>query len=364
MAKYDEKIKELEDRISSTKYNKKTQHAIGQYKAQIAKLREAQEARSSGGGKGHGYQVRKSGDGTVILLGFPSVGKSTLLNKLTGANSDIGAYEFTTLDVVPGVMKHKHAEIQICDMPGIVKGAASGKGRGKEVLATLQSADLILMLLDVNSPQYLKVIEKEIYDAHVRINQRKPDVKIKKTSKGGIKIGKTVRLKNLTNETIISILKTFRINNADVVIRDKINADQLIDIIAGNKLYIPAITVFNKIDTVSKTKLKQLKKKYHPDLCISAQKDDHIEELKELIYKKLDLMRIYLKEPTKDADMDVPLIVPKNSKIRDVCNKLHRDFVKKFKFARVWGSSAKFGGQKLMLKHKLKDQDILELHMF
>jgi len=56
--------------------------------------------------------------------------------------------------------------------------------------------------------------------------------------------------------------------------------------------------------------------------------------------------------------------VHRNCTIRDVCDKLHRDFVKKFKFARVWGPSARFGGQKLMLKHVLKDDDVLELHIF
>lgn len=364
MGKYDEKIKELEELIVKTKYNKRTQHAIGLYKAQLAKLKESQEARSSKGGKGHGYQVRKTGDGTVILLGFPSVGKSTLLNSMTGAKSPIAAYEFTTLDVVPGVMRYKHAEIQICDMPGIVKGAASGKGRGKEVLATLQSADLIIMLLDVNSPQYLKVIEKEVYNAHVRINQLKPDVKIKKTSKGGIRIGKTIKLTHLDNKTIKDMLRTFRINNADVVIREDIGDDQLIDLIEANKLYIPAITVFNKIDTVTEDKLDILKEKFQPDLCISAQKNNHIIELKELVFRKLDLIRIYLKEPGKEPDMKVPLIMFRDCRIRDVCNKLHRDFVKRFKFSRVWGPSAKFGGQKLMLKHVLKDEDILELHIF
>ncbi len=364
MAKYDDKIKELEEQVAKTKYNKKTQHAIGLYKAQIAKLKESREARSSGGGKGHGYQVRKTGDGTVILLGFPSVGKSTLLNKLTDANSEIGAYEFTTLDVVPGIMKYKHADIQICDMPGIVKGAASGRGRGKEVLATLQSADLILILLDVASPVHRKVIEKEIFDAHVRINQQKPDVKIIKKSRGGLSIGKTVTQTYLSIQTIKDILRTFRINNADVVIRQNLTDDQLIDVIEANKIYVPAIVIFNKIDMIPKEELEKLKKAYFPDLCISAQKENHIGDLKDLIFNKLNLMRIYLKEPAKEADLKVPLIMSVNCNVRDVCNKLHRDFVKKFKFARVWGKSAKFGGQKLMLKHRLKDSDILELHLY
>jgi hypothetical protein len=70
-----------------------------------------------------------------------------------------------------------------------------------------------------------------------------------------------------------------------------------------------------------------------------------------------------LKEAGKDADMEEPMIVRTGATIKDVCNKLHKDFVTKFKFARVWGPSSKFPGQKFMLDHPLKDTDILEIHL-
>jgi len=188
-----DRIKELEKELSTTKYNKKTQHAIGLLKAKIARLKEKQEARKKSGPAFDGYNVKKSGDATVIILGFPSVGKSTLLNALTNAKSQIAAYEFTTLNVIPGVMKYNSAKIQVLDVPGIVHGAASGKGRGKEVLSVLRNADLVIIILDVFHPKYRKVLEKEAYEAGLRLNQHLPDVKIKKTAKGGIDIGATVR---------------------------------------------------------------------------------------------------------------------------------------------------------------------------
>ena len=128
---YNEQIKEFEEELKKTKYNKKTQHHIGLVKAKIAKLRERQESRGKGGKKGEGYSVRRSGDATVLLLGFPSAGKSTLLNALTNAESETGAYAFTTLTVIPGTLEYKHAKIQVLDVPGIVKGASDGTGRGK-----------------------------------------------------------------------------------------------------------------------------------------------------------------------------------------------------------------------------------------
>lgn len=357
----EDKIKELEDLIANSQYNKRTQKAIGIYKAQLARLKEKEASRSSGGG-GEGFAVRKTGDGTVVLLGFPSVGKSTLLNNLTDADSETGAYAFTTLSTIPGMLDYRHAKIQILDVPGIVHGAATGRGRGTEVFSVLRSADLILILIDVLHPNHYEAILKEVYDSGIRINVEKPDVKIKKTSKDGIKISKTVKL-DIDDDTIKDVLKTFRINNADVVIRSHIGVDELIDCIEANKIYIPAITVLNKVDLVSKDHAENVANKIGADLCISANKSDHIDDLKELIFRKLNLVRIYMKEPGKDADLEIPLIIEKNSSVRDVCRKLHKDFVDKFKFCRVWGSSAKFPGQKLALKHVLDDNDVLEIHL-
>jgi uncharacterized protein len=357
-----EKIKELEELISKSKYNKKTQHAIGLYKAQLAKLKVKQKSR--GGKKGEGYAVRKTGDGTVVLLGFPSVGKSTLLNKLTNASSPVGAYAFTTLTVIPGILEIKHAKIQVLDVPGIVRGAAAGTGRGKEVLSVIRNSDLILFLVDVFHPGHLKALQKEVYESDVRINQKKPDVKIVKTSKGGINVGSTLKLTKIDSKTIESILKEFKIINANVTIRENIDADQFIDIVEDNKVYLPAATVLNKIDMVSKEDLRKISLKINPDICVSAENGFGVDELKEVIYRKLRLIRIYLKEFNKKADMEEPMIMWDGASLRDLCSKLHKDFVEKFKFAKIWGSSSKFPGQKFpKLDHLLQDNDIVELRM-
>ena len=361
-----EKIKELEEEISRTKYNKKTQHAIGLLKAKLAVLKERALQRASvGKSKGDDrFSVRKTGDGTVVLLGFPSVGKSTLLNKLTNAKSDIGVYSFTTLRAIPGLMEHKYAKVQIIDLPGIVSGAASGRGRGKEILGILRTADLILILVEALNPKHYKAILKEVYEAGIRINQEKPDVKITKKERGGIVVGTTVKLTKTDKKTVKDIAREMKLNNAEILIRTDIDADQLIDVIDGERRYTKALTIITKMDLVSEEKLKDISKKIGPDLEVSAENDAGIEELKELIYNKMGLIRIFLKEVNKKADMEEPLIMFKGCTIRDVCLKLHRDFVDKFKFARVWGESAKFDGQLFRKLDKvLLDRDVLELHL-
>ncbi|MFW5747023.1 MAG: OBG GTPase family GTP-binding protein [Nanoarchaeota archaeon] len=360
-----DQIKEIENEIANTKYNKKTQHHVGLLKAKIAQLREKQENRvKASSGAGHGYSVRKTGDGTVVLLGFPSVGKSTLLNVLTNQDSEVGAYAFTTLSVIPGMMEYKHAKIQILDVPGIVEGAAAGTGRGKEVLQVIRNADLILRLIDVFAPEHYAIINREADAVGVRLNQTLSDVKIVKTDKGGIDIGSTVELTKLDAETIEDILKSFKIINAQVVFREDIDAQQLIDVILKNCVYIPAVTVVNKIDLATKEQIEAARKMVRPDLMISAHEKTHIDELRDLIFDRLDLMRLYLKEVGKKADMEEPLIISRNADLGRLCEKLHKDFVEKFRFARIWGDSAKFDGQRIRkLHHVLKDEDVVEIHL-
>ena len=361
-----QQIVDLEKEIGKTKYNKRTQGAIGLMKAKLAKLKEKAEQRAGGGGKGkaEGYAVRKTGDGTVIIVGFPSVGKSTLLNEITNANSEIGAYAFTTLTAVPGLLEHKHAKIQILDVPGIVQGAASGRGRGKEVLACAMGADMVMFVVDAFHPEHYEILQKEVYDTHIRLNRQKPDVRITKTAKGGVRVGATVPLTKLDEDTIQKVFREFKIVNADVVLRSDIDVDELIDAIEGNKKYIPSITIVNKADLLDDPGKKKLQKELKPDLMISAATGYNLDKLKDLIFDRMNFIRVYCKEVGKKADLDEPLIMFRNSTLRDMCTKLHKDFVTKFKFARVWGRSAKFDGQTLRkLEHRIKDGDIVELHM-
>ena len=361
---YDKRVKELEEELSTTKYNKSTQGHIGLIKAKLAKIKEDFQKKAAGKGKQEGFSVRRTGDATVIMVGFPSVGKSTLLNAITNANSPVAAYAFTTLTCIPGLLEYNHAKIQVLDVPGIVEGAASGRGRGREVLACAQSADLVIILLDVFNPRHSDVVKNEIYETGLRINQKPPQVRISKKPRGGIDIGLTVKLTKLNEETIKSILKEFRLENCSIVIREDITDDQLIDVIEGNKKYVPALIVLNKIDMVEKEELERIKSIVKPDICVSAEEKINTEELKDLIFRKLEFIRVYCKETGKKADMGVPLIMRKGNTLKDVCMKLHKDFVSKFRFARVWGKGVKFPGQVIRkLEQVVQDNDIVEIHL-
>jgi uncharacterized protein len=146
-----EKIKDIEEEMAKTQKNKATEYHLGQLKGKLAKYRSMLiegELKAASGGKGEGFDVEKHGDARIAMIGFPSVGKSSILAHLTETESLVASYEFTTLTCIPGVLRINEAKMQLLDLPGIIEGAASGKGRGRQVIAVGKSADLILMVLD------------------------------------------------------------------------------------------------------------------------------------------------------------------------------------------------------------------------
>ena len=362
MVSIEEQIKEIEEEIRSTPYNKSTQHHIGKLKAKLAKLQDELDKRKAKRGEAKGYAVKKAGHATVALVGLPSVGKSTLLNRLTDAESEVASYYFTTLKVIPGVMIFQGAKIQILDMPGLVDGAAKGKGRGREVISVARSADLLLLMVDVYNYD-LDILIKELGKGGIRLNQSPPDVYIKRKDRGGVNISSTVKQTNMDEEFIAAIFREYGYINADIVIREDITEDRLIDSIAKNRVYIPAIVVLNKIDLVGKEDLTKIEKDLTgmPNSVISAKDGMGLDELRKRIYNALDFIRIYMKPQGKKVDYNEPLVIKRDSSVGDVCDIIHRTFRKRFRYANIWGNSAKFPGQTVGMRHTLKEGDVITI---
>jgi uncharacterized protein len=358
-----EKIKKIEDDIHRTQVNKKTEHHVGLLRAKLAKLRgELEEQQTRRSGSRVGYDVKKSGDATVVLIGLPSVGKSTLLNRLTNAKSKVAAYQFTTLEVVPGVMEQGGARIQVLDLPGVIKGASSGKGLGRRVLAVARSADLILFIVDVFQPEARDLLERELRSTAIRVDEGPPNVVIEKSDTGGISVTSQIKLTKMTEALVKDIMRVYEINGARVVIRQDIDDQQLIDVLTGNRVYVPSLTVMNKIDLVNAGFTNELSRKLpYSFVPVSAEAGVNIQALREEIYKRLDFVRIYMRRRTGETDFEEPMVVRGGATIGDICDKVHRGMKDEFRYALVWGKSVKFGGQRVGMTHRLMDQDVLTI---
>lgn len=366
MPSLEEQIREIEEELRKTEYNKKSQHHIGHLKAKMARLREESEKRrSAGGGAGRSYAVKRSGHATVALVGLPNTGKSTLLNTLTNAQSEVADYQFTTLDVVPGTLEYNGAKIQILDLPGIIEGAGKGRGRGREVLSVVRSADLILLVMDAFRP-VPALIMQELHAAGLRPNSKPPDVNISKNDRGGIILNATVGLTHLDLTSVRNILNEFKIVNAGVVIREDIDEDRLIDAVTANRLYPAAFIVLTKTDLCPPQVLRESLKKLAgwKVVPVSAMSGTGLETLKAEIYKSLRFIRIYMRPQGGEIDRKEPLVMKAGATVGDVCAAIHRDFRRNFRYAMVWGPSAKFAGQRVGMEHELKDTDALTIVVF
>jgi len=349
----EEQITKIEKEIRETPYHKATEHHVGRLRARLSQLRDRlyQESTRKAGG-GEGFAIKKQGDATVVLIGFPSVGKSTLLNKLTNAKSKIAPYPFTTLTVIPGMMKYKGAMIQVLDVPGLIAGAAAGKGKGKQVLSVCRGANLVLLVTEPGEEKNLNQIKDELSQAGVRLDKERSEIKIKKALKGGLKIKGLNKTSKLSQGIIEEIAKEFRLVNGEIIIEGDPKQEDLIDDLAGNRIYLPSLSVVNKID------LGQDKETVEDLILISAERGEGIEELKEEIWKKLNLMRIFLRKEGK-VDEDEPLIMRQGSTVKEALIKIHQDLVEEVKEVKLWGQSAQHQGQKVSLNQSLRDEDIL-----
>ncbi len=362
----EEEIEAIEEEIANTPYNKSTEAHIGRLKAKLAQKKETLEARGSGGG-GEGYAVEKTGDATVALVGFPSVGKSTLLNALTNAESEIGAYEFTTLNVHPGMLEHNGANIQLLDVPGLIEGAAGGRGGGREVLSVVRTADLVLFVLSVFEIEQYARLREELYANKIRLDTTPANMSITKKHKGGINVTTSGDV-GLEDKTIAEVLREHGYVNADVTLREEITVDELVDGLMDNRIYLPSIVTANKADLIDPDYLDTVNEELRahdldPEevIFISAEEQKGLDGLKETIYETIGLIRVYMDKPGRGVDYDEPLVLREGQTVEDACRKIGGDFLDRFRFARVSGPSAKHDDQQVGLDHGLKDEDVLRL---
>ncbi|KAF2093880.1 GTP-binding protein [Rhizodiscina lignyota] len=365
MVNITEKIKEIEQEMARTQKNKATEYHLGLLKGKLARLRAQllEPGPGSGGGGGAGFDVSKSGDARIALVGFPSVGKSTFLSKITKTKSEVAAYAFTTLTAIPGVLEYGGAEIQVLDLPGIIEGAAEGKGRGRQVISAAKTSDLILMVLDATKrAEQRALLEGELEAVGIRLNKEPPNIYLKPKKAGGMKITFQSPPKVLDEKMVFNILRDYKLLNVEVLVRDEnATVDDLIDVImAPHRTYIKCLYVYNKIDSVSLDFLDKLAREPNT-VVMSCELDLGIQDVVERCWEELRLIRVYTKRKGIDPDFSEALIVRSNSTIEDVCDQVHRTLKETFKYALVWGASARHMPQRVGLGHVVSDEDVVSI---
>jgi len=341
-----EQIANIQKEIRETPYHKGTEHHIGMLRARIARLKDKviDSESKKGGGGGGGYAVKKQGDATIVLVGPPSVGKSTLINSLTNANSKIAPYAFTTVTVIPGMMEYQNARIQILDVPGLIEGAEEGKGRGREVISVIRGCDLLLLISEPGKEKAFDSILAALERNGIRVNKQKPNIHVIKKIDGGINIYSNLN-QELSKDTIKAVANEMGIKNADIKIKQKVSVDDLIDVFSKNRVYTQALFVLNK----SEQQRKIAKENY---MYISAQTGKGVDLLLEEVWKRLDFINVYLVKRDEEPSNNAPIVVKKNITLKEISEKIGEGFAEKIDHAVIWGQGSKFAGQEVSLNTK------------
>jgi len=366
-----EKIAALEHEMSITQKNKATTTHLGSLKAKLCALRrELLNPEKAGGKKVPGFEVQRYGNSRVAIIGFPSVGKSSLLTALTGVESEAADYEFTTLTCIPGVVHLNDAKIQLLDLPGIIMGAAQGKGRGRQVIATARSADMILMVLDATKDDAQRqMLIKELEDVGIRLNKQRPKISITRTKTGGLKFNATVPLTILSFEMCYSILQQYKIFNVDVVIHEDASIDDFIDVLEESgtspRVYMKCIYVYNKIDMLSIRMVDELARQPFTQV-ISVRQKLNLDGLLDRLWQELALVRVYTKKKQMFPDFTDPLVMTpqrgnKSLTVENAVGMLHKSILDEFKSALVWGTSVRSSPQICGKTHELQDEDVMQI---
>lgn len=365
-----EKLIALELMLSTIPKHKGTEKMQLQIKRNLSKLKkevEKEKELKKGGSGGTSFFVRKEGAAQVALAGLPNSGKSTILNKLTGKDVDIGHYAFTTVKPTPAMLQYKDIQIQLVDMPGLIEGVSLGKGMGGPLISAIRAVDVIVIVVDlsVDPLKDLELILRELEAKGLRINKKVPNIEIQKLPTGGIEIIGENFLVGCNSQDVKKVLQEERVHNAIITIKEPVTLTDIFEVLDSSLEYKKAIIVGTKGDLPgSKEGLQKLQSNVtnFKIIPISAINNVNLDILPAEIFSILDIIRVYTRSPGGQIDNEaMPMKI--NSTALDAAKKVHKNLYKNFKYARVWGESAKFDGQRVGPEHVLRDGDIIEIHI-
>lgn len=244
---------------------------------------------------------------------------------------------------------------------GIIEGAAQGKGRGRQVIAVARTADLVLMMLDATKPNvHRDLLERELESVGIRLNKAKPNIYFKQKKGGGLSFNSTCTMTRCSEKMVQMILHSFKIFNAEVLFREDCTEDEFIDVVTANRVYLPCVYVYNKIDQIAIEEVDRLARQPN-SVVVSCNMQLNLDYLLEALWEELRLIRVYTKKPGAPPDFDDGLILRRGVTVEHVCHSIHRTLAPQFKYALVWGTSTKYSPQRVGINHTMNDEDVIQI---
>ena len=301
-----DKILVLEEMLAIMPKHKGTDKLRAELRGRIAKLTQA--AAKKTGAHRMSMVIEKEGAAQIAVIGLPNAGKSQLVASITNASPAVAEYPFTTQQATPGMMEFENIKIQLIDTPPLVPQSIEFW-----MPHLLRRADALLVVVDLNDAPLtqMETITAQLVEMRISIGIDKAQ-----------------------EQTILSQQKA---------------------LIVGNKL---------DLENASEnyTALRNRYGEHLPVTAISARAGTGLEELKLKTFQALDIIRVYTKTPGQKPDFSDPIILSRGSTLEDAAASVHKDFLHRLEYARLWGSG-KHDGLVVKRGHILQDGDVIELHV-
>jgi hypothetical protein len=367
-----EKLQRMQEFLSLVPKHKGTAKLCAQIKKQMATMRKEMEEkkRRKAGKGGPKFFIEKEGAAQIALIGLTNVGKSSLLAAVTNSKVEVSANPYTTREPIPGIMNYEDIQFQIVEAPALMEGSADGRAWGLQTLALARNADGLILMVDLSQDpvEQLSLTLNEMEKARILVSKPKAHVEIERKFMGaGLRIILIGKLVDCNFKDVEELLRSYRITDAVVKISGEATLNEVEDAIFESTVYKPAVIIANKIDLEgSEANLKFLEGYVGnklPILAVSCEKRYGLEKLGETMFKTLDTIRVYTKEPNEKEFSKKPFILKKGSTVYDLAKNIHSDFSEKFSYAKVWAKRLVFSPQKVGSSFVLNDKDIAELHV-
>lgn len=307
---HEERVARLEEYISAIPKHKGTDRLRADLRRKLSKLKEASGTRKGKSKRESPFSIGREGAGQVVIVGPTNVGKSALVTALTNATPEVASYPYTTWTPTPGMMPAENAQVQLIDTPSLDRESVE-----PELVNLIRRADLILLVVDLQAHPIQQL------------------------------------------EDSIAFLEEHHIVPGHL--KDQYAEHQ-------RMTFIPLLVLVNKNDDESSDGdfevLCELLEGDWPLLPISASTGRNFERLKQAVFERLGIIRVYSKPPGEEPDFSAPFVMRQGSTVEEFAAGVHKDFSEKLKSARVWGSAA-YDGQMVGRDHVLRDGDVVELRI-
>jgi len=305
-----EKLACIEEMLAIIPKHKGTDKLRADLRKRVSKLKSAAQAKKSLARHESAYRIDKEGAGQVVVVGATNVGKSALVAALTNAAPEVAAFPRTTWKPTPGMMPLENIQVQLIDTPPL-----SSEYVDPEMMDLIRRCDLVLLVVDVQTDPLQQLHDTvALLEEHHIIPMRLKD--------------------RYTGQRGVSPVPFLIMANKN----DDAATDENLDI------------------------FKELLDDNWPMVATSVTTGRNLEILKSTIVERLNIIRVYSKSPGKKPDLSAPFVLKKGCTIADFAGKVHQDFAKKLKAAKVWGVAV-FDGQLVQRDYVLQDGDIVELQI-